>query len=80
MKLLLLVNSLSGCDTVSHYSAIHKKTNSHQSRWKKPIDLSSGFSFHDGGCDRSDSTIAGSLLRNWNRNNYVWEKVITVTF
>ena len=34
-KLLLLVNSLSGCDTVSHYYAIHKKTNSHQSRWKK---------------------------------------------
>ena len=79
-KLLLLVNSLSGCDTVSHYYAIHKKTNSHQSRWKKTIDLSSGFSFHDGGCDRGDSTIAGSLLRNWNRSNYVWEKVITVTF
>lgn len=32
MKLLLLVNSLSGCDTVSNYYGIHKKTNSHQSR------------------------------------------------
>ena len=32
MKLLLLVNSLSGCDTVSNYYRIHKKTNSHQSR------------------------------------------------